>query len=235
MVLMYSGTHHSRHRCSNTLQTIRWSSVRLFGFRPMGVLIEWNWSIRRLTRRDFARRNVWDFTYNHVLLLSLIHFLIFSLISRIRSFRASQSSSFLYEGQNFIVFSFCFLRFPCFGCFCCNRVTLRDGFSICCGRQCCCCCHRCSFCRCCRLCHSSCLICRSLFALVRFCFFDFLLEVSVRQLMFIFACVSFDFSRERLVVTKFPFCFGISNFAMTHLWSLPMSIVSLASASLLQQ
>ena len=42
-------------------------------------------------------------------------------------------------------------------------------------------------------------------------------EVSVHQLMFIFACDSITSSRVHLVSTRFLFCFfGISNFAITH-------------------
>ena len=41
--------------------------------------------------------------------------------------------------------------------------------------------------------------------------------------------------RGALLRWGFLFALGISNCAITHLWSLPMSIVSLASASLLQQ
>ena len=138
---------------------------------------------------------------------------------------------FMYEGQNFIVFPFCFLRVRCFGCSCCYRVTHRDEFFVRRCRQCCCCCPCCCVFRCCLLCAS--------FDVIFLVLFGSASLTSCSRSLYISSSSSSHVSHNQ---SGAPCCdevsffaIGIWNFGITHLWSLPMSIVSLASVSLLQQ
>ena len=131
-------------------------------------------------------------------------------------FRPSLSSSFLVWGPGSLRLCLCFLCLWCYCRFRCVRTFLCDGVAICrcrhfqrfsffCFSHLCCSCCRC------------CILCRSLLHLLRFRFFDFLLEVFVYCIksvftcsicQFSFFCISFDFSWGRFVVTCFPLCFS---------------------------
>ena len=171
-------------------------------------------------------RIFWIFSSLVLLLLFLIQFLIFLLISRIRFFHASQSTSFLVRVPEIFIFSFCFLlrlllllpRYSSWWVLHLPRPSMLlllpslqllpllpsvPGLLL----------------------PFLLLFCRNnIFGLIRFRFFDFLLEVSVHQLMFIFECDSITISRRRLVATRFPSC--LWNFEPCHNTSVVASHVN---------
>ena len=172
-----------------------------------------------------SSRIFWIISCLVLLLLSLMYFLIFLLISRIRSFscfavvflscmRARISLSFLLLLA--LPMLQLLLLFPQCSLWCLRHLPLPSMLP-------------------CLL-----LLLLLLFVVIFLILFGSASLTSCSRSLYINSCssshVSLSISVGCVLLRRRVFlALGISNFAMTHLWSLPMSIVSLASASLLQQ
>ena len=152
----------------------------------------------------------------------LMHFLIFLLISRIRPFHASPSSSFPVWGPESLCLyhpspvlpmlqmlpatsAMLFVMVcPSAAAVSAAAATIATAWAAAAA-----------------VASDSAAFFRGLLCLLRFCIFDFLLEVSVHQLKSIFACFSFNFDWGRLVATSCLFVFGGFRTSPWHicLWS----------------